>query len=173
MATNTNEATLSYFTLIGKCEEAEDTSYERKTDDGKPETIQKVQLSLVDPRHAGSGARGIRPGGGPHHRPDEPVGARGELAGGQRLGDAHDHLQAPECAGGRGGGGRLRRLRRHQRPRGHPGRAQAAAGGAQGAEDQGQAAPCRSRRREGRQEGRRGGSQSHPAGSVSNRQHTR
>jgi hypothetical protein len=49
MATNTNDAMLSYFTLIGKCEEAEDTSYERKTDDGKTELIQKVQLSLVIP----------------------------------------------------------------------------------------------------------------------------
>jgi hypothetical protein len=49
MATNPNEVTLNHFTLIGKCEEAEDTSYERKTDDGKPELIQKVQLSLVIP----------------------------------------------------------------------------------------------------------------------------
>src|SRR5256885_184609 len=49
MATNTNDATLSYFTLIGKCEEAEDTSYERKTDDGKTEKVQKFQLSLAMP----------------------------------------------------------------------------------------------------------------------------
>ena len=49
MATTTNEATLSYFTLIGKCEEAEDTSYERKTDDGKTERVGKFQLSLVEP----------------------------------------------------------------------------------------------------------------------------
>jgi hypothetical protein len=49
MATTANDAALSYFTLIGKCEEAEDTSYERTKDDGTTETIQKVQLSLVIP----------------------------------------------------------------------------------------------------------------------------
>src|SRR5579871_4046654 len=49
MTTTTNDTTLSYFTLIGKCEEAEDTSYDRKTDDGKTEKVQKFQLSVVVP----------------------------------------------------------------------------------------------------------------------------
>lgn len=49
MATNTNENTLSYITLVGKCEEADDTSYTRPLADGKTETIHKVQLSLVIP----------------------------------------------------------------------------------------------------------------------------
>ncbi len=47
--TNTNDTALSYFTLIGKCEETDDSSYTRETADGKKETISKVQLSLVIP----------------------------------------------------------------------------------------------------------------------------
>ncbi len=47
MAT-TNDATLSYFTLIGKCEETDESSYTRARD-GKEETVTKVQLSLVIP----------------------------------------------------------------------------------------------------------------------------
>src|SRR5258707_7288109 len=46
--TTTNDTTLSYFTLIGKCEETDDSSYTR-TRDGKQETVAKVQLSLVVP----------------------------------------------------------------------------------------------------------------------------
>src|SRR5262249_3132194 len=49
MATTTNENTLSYFTLIGKCEETDDSSYTRTTADGTEETVSKVQLSLVIP----------------------------------------------------------------------------------------------------------------------------
>jgi hypothetical protein len=52
MATNTvtpTDATLSYFTLLGKCEETDDSSYERTTADGKKETVSKIQLSLVVP----------------------------------------------------------------------------------------------------------------------------
>src|SRR5450432_3516155 len=48
MATNTTDTTLSNITLIGKCEETEDSSYTR-TRDGKEETVSKVQLSLVIP----------------------------------------------------------------------------------------------------------------------------
>ena len=49
MATTTNENTLSYFTLIGKCEETDDSSYTRTTADGTEERVSKVQLSLVIP----------------------------------------------------------------------------------------------------------------------------
>jgi regulator of protease activity HflC (stomatin/prohibitin superfamily) len=54
MATNTTstssyDAALSYFTLMGRCEESDDASYERTLDDGKKETVTKVQLSLVIP----------------------------------------------------------------------------------------------------------------------------
>jgi hypothetical protein len=52
MATNnttTNDTTLSYFQILGKCEETDDSSYERTTADGKKETVAKVQLSLVIP----------------------------------------------------------------------------------------------------------------------------
>ena len=49
MATNTNDTTLGYFQIIGKCEETDDSSYTRTTADGKEETVSKVQLSLVIP----------------------------------------------------------------------------------------------------------------------------
>jgi hypothetical protein len=49
MATNSNDATLGYFQIIGKCEETDDSSYTRITSDGKEETVAKVQLSLVIP----------------------------------------------------------------------------------------------------------------------------
>src|SRR5258708_40050832 len=50
MATNTvNDTTLSYFQILGKCEETDDSSYTRTTADGKEETVSKVQLSLVIP----------------------------------------------------------------------------------------------------------------------------
>ena len=49
--TTTNDTTLSYFTILGKCEETDDSSYTRYTRlrDGKEETVSKVQLSLVVP----------------------------------------------------------------------------------------------------------------------------
>jgi hypothetical protein len=47
--TTTTDATLSYFQILGKCEETDDSSYTRTTADGKEETIAKVQLSLVIP----------------------------------------------------------------------------------------------------------------------------
>src|SRR5258708_10825047 len=46
--TTTNDTTLSYFTILGKCEETDDSSYTR-TRDGKEETIPKIQPSLVAP----------------------------------------------------------------------------------------------------------------------------
>jgi hypothetical protein len=50
MATNnTNDTTLGYFQIIGKCEETDDSSYTRTTADGKQEIVSKVQLSLVIP----------------------------------------------------------------------------------------------------------------------------
>ncbi len=49
MATNTNDAQLGYFQIIGKCEETDDSSYTRTTSDGKEEVVSKVQLSLVIP----------------------------------------------------------------------------------------------------------------------------
>src|SRR5579871_4495124 len=50
MATNTtNDTALGYFTIIGKVEEADESSYERQKTDGTPETITRVQLSLVVP----------------------------------------------------------------------------------------------------------------------------
>lgn len=49
MATNTNDAQLGYFQIIGKCEETDDSSYTRTTADGKQETVSKIQLSLVIP----------------------------------------------------------------------------------------------------------------------------
>jgi hypothetical protein len=49
MATNnTNDTALSYFQILGKCEETDDSSYTR-TRDGKEETVSKIQLSLVVP----------------------------------------------------------------------------------------------------------------------------
>ena len=49
MATNTaNDTTLSYFQILGKCEETDDSSYTRLRD-GKEETVSKIQLSLVVP----------------------------------------------------------------------------------------------------------------------------
>jgi hypothetical protein len=49
MATTNGNGTLSNFTVIGKCEETEDTSYTRTTADGKEEMVSKVQLTLVIP----------------------------------------------------------------------------------------------------------------------------
>ena len=49
MTTNTNEAQLGYFQIVGKCEETDDSSYTRTTAAGKEETVSKVQLSLVIP----------------------------------------------------------------------------------------------------------------------------
>jgi hypothetical protein len=46
---NTTDTALSYFTILGKCEETDDSSYERTTADGKKETVSKIQLSLVVP----------------------------------------------------------------------------------------------------------------------------
>jgi hypothetical protein len=46
--TTSNDTTLSYFQILGKCEETDDSSYTR-TRDGKEETVSKVQLSLVVP----------------------------------------------------------------------------------------------------------------------------
>jgi hypothetical protein len=46
--TTTNDATLGYFQILGKCEETDDSSYTR-TRDGKEETVSKIQLSLVVP----------------------------------------------------------------------------------------------------------------------------
>src|SRR5437868_5420203 len=49
MATNSNDTTLGYFQIIGKCEETDDSSYTRTTADGKEETVSEIQLSLVIP----------------------------------------------------------------------------------------------------------------------------
>jgi hypothetical protein len=51
MATTTTPASdnaLGYFTILGKCEETDDSSYTRVRD-GKEETVAKIQLSLVVP----------------------------------------------------------------------------------------------------------------------------
>lgn len=50
MATNTttSDTNLSYFQILGKCEEIDDSSYTR-TRDGKQEIISKIQLSLIVP----------------------------------------------------------------------------------------------------------------------------
>jgi regulator of protease activity HflC (stomatin/prohibitin superfamily) len=48
-STTTDDTALSYFQILGKCEETDDSSYTRTTADGTQETISKVQLSLVIP----------------------------------------------------------------------------------------------------------------------------
>jgi len=47
MATNTNDATLGYFQIIGKCEETDDSSYTRTTADGKEETVSSLPSAVV------------------------------------------------------------------------------------------------------------------------------
>ena len=68
MATNTTNGTdtaLGYFTIIGKVEEADESSYERQKSDGTPpETVTRVQLSLVVPGMPRPGALRTAPGGG-------------------------------------------------------------------------------------------------------------
>jgi hypothetical protein len=45
---NTNDPSLSYFTILDKCEETDDSSYTRIRD-GKEEIVSRIQLSLVVP----------------------------------------------------------------------------------------------------------------------------
>ena len=104
MATTTNEATLSYFTLIGKCEEADDTSYDRRPTTARGDASASSNSPWSIPGMQDRVRVEFARGGRPLHRPAEPVGAGGELAGGQRLGDARHHLRAPQRAGGREGG---------------------------------------------------------------------
>jgi hypothetical protein len=49
MANTANESSLGYIQIIGKCEETDESSYIRRTPEGKEETVSKVQLSLVIP----------------------------------------------------------------------------------------------------------------------------
>ncbi len=151
MATNTNDTTLGYFQIIGKCEETDDSSYTRTTADGKEETVSKVQLSLVIP---GMQDR-VRVELPLELAPSTDLLSQWELEESWLVvsGDGHarPRLQAHQRPGRREG----RRLAwsifaGSRRPRGDARRAQAAPGRPQGAEGPGQAAPRGTGRREGR-----------------------
>ena len=165
MATTTNDATLSYFTLIGKCEETDDSSYTR-TRDGKEETVTKVQLSLVIP---GMQDR-VRV-----ELPEE-VAPSTDLLAQWELEESWVVVSATAM-----------RVISFDRQNARPGEKKAGAfviyvganareatteerkqlqADAQGAEDPGQAAPCRPRRREGRRQGRGTGKGGHPGGRL-------
>ena len=73
----------------------------RETDDGKTETVHKLQLSLAIPGMQDRVRVEFAEEVAPSTDLMSTVGTGRDLAGGLRLGDAHDHLRAAERAGGR------------------------------------------------------------------------